>query len=334
MKYQNITIFKNKNANTWYARYRFEGAQHYISGKTQQIVYDRLKVALSKNKAKTNRYTLKSWIEKWYQLYKQKLRERSLIDLKKITYKVPAHLIKKDIRFITSIDLSEHLASIKSNRVRAKTYTVLNDVFDKALKNDVITKNPFNVIDKPKYKPEERYALSESEENLLLDKIKGHNEFYIFAIAVLQGLRPGELVALEYSDLDFENMTISITKSIDELTDDIDVKNEYSNRTIPLFSKTYEIIKDIKPAPNGRLTTHNASTLNDKLKVLVGDITKEKITLYNLRHTFITRLGDKNVPEHIIQTWAGQQIGSTVTKGTYTHVSKETEIKYINILNK
>ena len=83
-----------------------------------------------------------------------------------------------------------------------------------------------------------------------------------------------------------------------------------------------------------RLVTENEKTINRKLRELTQDITEEKISLYNLRHTFITRLADNNVPEHLIQHWAGQRIGSRVTKEVYTHVSKETEHKYINILNK
>ena len=128
-------------------------------------------------------------------------------------------------------------------------------------------------------------------------------------------------------------MTISITKAIDESTDDTNVKNQYSYRTIPLFKKTYEIIKNIDTSSSTRFAKHSVNVTNDKLKGLTKDITKHKITLYNLRHTFITRLGDNNVPEHIIQRWAGHQIGSKVTKTVYTHISKETENKYIDILN-
>ena len=33
MKYQGITIHKNKNCDTWYTRYRVGGKQYYISGR-------------------------------------------------------------------------------------------------------------------------------------------------------------------------------------------------------------------------------------------------------------------------------------------------------------
>ncbi len=335
MKYKNITIFRNPKASTWYARYRLNDKQIYIAGKTQQEVYNKLKQALNKNKISYVKYTLKLWIEKWLKLYKSNLRARSLLDLNNIIDKIPEALKNKDMKKITSLELNEYIITgVKGERVKAKTYVVLNDIFDKAKKNSVIDSNPFDVINKPKYKPKERYALSLSEENMFIEKIKGNPEYYIFVIAIYQGLRPGELLALEFTDLDFVNMTITVNKSLDEKTDDMEVKNEYSNRVIPLFAKTYEFIKAANTKLKKRITTHTEKTLNEKLKELIKGITKEKISLYNLRHTFITRLGDQNIPEHVIQAWCGHGKGSKVTKETYTHVSKETEIKYINILNK
>ena len=36
MKYQGITIHKNKKCNTWYTRFRKNGTQIYISARTQK----------------------------------------------------------------------------------------------------------------------------------------------------------------------------------------------------------------------------------------------------------------------------------------------------------
>lgn len=336
MRYQNKTIFKTPGASTWYTRYRDAAGQHYISGKTQLEVYNKLKLAL-KNKITEKKQielviTLKTWINKWYKLYKSELRERSLNDLIKITDKIPKQFLNKNLKQFTPFELNDYIYSIGSARTRAKTYVVLNDIFDKAYKNDLIEKNPFLKLKKPKYEPKERETLSTEEQNQLLSKIT-NAEYYVYAIALLQGLRPGELMALEYRDVDFKKMTITINKAIDDESDDTEVKNEYSNRTIPLFKQTFEIIKDINTNSNERFAKHTAKVTNEKLKELLNNITDKNISLYNLRHTFITKLQNANIPEHIIQTWVGHAKGSKVTKQVYTHVTDEAEFKYINILN-
>lgn len=335
MKYKNKTILQTPGAKTWYTRYRDNTGQHYISGKTQQEVYKKLKMIIDKTRPALELpkiITLKIWIERWYKMYKSELRERSIIDLQKITSKIPTKMLNKNIKDFTSYEINEYISAISSARTSAKTFVIFNDIFDKAYKNDLITKNPLLNLKKPKYEPKERATLTIDEENQLLQKITTP-EYYIYAVGVLQGLSPGELLALEYRDVNFEEMTISITKSIDEISNDTKVKNKYRYRTIPLFKRTYDIIKNINTDSSERFAKHSVNVTNDKLKELLIGITNKKITMYNLRHTFITRLQDNNIPEHIIQSWVGHSRGSKITKEVYTHVTKETEIKYINILN-
>lgn len=335
MKYQNKSIIKSRGCKTWHTRYRYNGKQYTISGKTQQEVYNKLKLALKNISIEEDvkSYTLKYWIEKWKRLYKQDLRERSINDLNYYLDKIPNSLNKKPIKDIKTIELTEVIQSLNGDRQKNKMYTFINDLLDKAVKNEVIPKNPLAAIEKPSYIANEKYALSLTEENKLYEKLKGNKDLFIYAIAMCQGLRTGELLALEYKDINFENMTITVNKAIDNKTSDEDVKNTYSNRVVPLFKKTYEIIKDIDTRSDRRIVTVGERTLNRKLKQLVADITKEDITLYNLRHTFVTRMQDKKIPNHIIQHWIGHRIGSSVTQRVYTHVTKETEDKYINILN-
>lgn len=58
------------------------------------------------------------------------------------------------------------------------------------------------------------------------------------------------------------------------------------------------------------------------------------ISLHDLRHTFITNCKNKEIPEHIIQSWVGHTIGSQVTSKVYTHINQENTMKYLEKYNK
>ena len=55
MNINDITIFKNKKCNTWYTRYRKDGKQHYISGKTKEIVAHKLEFLLGEKRIITDK---------------------------------------------------------------------------------------------------------------------------------------------------------------------------------------------------------------------------------------------------------------------------------------
>jgi integrase len=57
--------------------------------------------------------------------------------------------------------------------------------------------------------------------------------------------------------------------------------------------------------------------------VITSDL---RITMHELRHTFITRCHEKQIDEILVQKWVGHTIGSTMTKGVYTHIADDKEL--------
>ena len=58
------------------------------------------------------------------------------------------------------------------------------------------------------------------------------------------------------------------------------------------------------------------------------------LKLKDMRSTFITRCKELNIPTHIIQSWVGHKIGSSVTDSIYTKHNRDVDNNYINIINK
>ena len=78
----------------------------------------------------------------------------------------------------------------------------------------------------------------------------------------------------------------------------------------------------------------NAKTIGYTLLKLLKGTDLPRMTIHELRHTFITRCHEKGINELVIQKWVGHAKGSRMTKAVYTHINNEAELKSIKLLNK
>ena len=116
---------------------------------------------------------------------------------------------------------------------------------------------------------------------------------------------------------------------------DLQTKNGASNRTMPMFDLTKQILLKYKDHDQTKRIYEkvNAKTLSMKLIKLLKQNDLPRLTLHELRHTFITRCHEKKIDEIVIQKWVGHAIGSKMTKAVYTHIMDTAETKYIESMN-
>ena len=327
MRYKGITVRQRKDSNTWYARWITNGKEHRISGKTQKEVYKKLKSSLQPQIE--YKITFNSWIDKWFELYQQNNRESTkqmFIQTRKKYF--TTNLFKKDITQVSTLELQEFINSFTTPRMKKRIYQYVRNIVNKAYRNEIIPKDISINLVVPQYKADEKHALTRDEEKLFL-KSAIQNDGVIFVIQLLEGLRPGEGLALEWEDINFKDKTITINKSITRDESDTLTKNKSSNRIIPLFKQTEELILPFKS--NGRIFKYKNNAKRKLFNRILKNADLSNISEHELRHTFITRCAEKNIAEHIIQKWVGHQIGSSVTKSVYTHASIESEKESITL---
>jgi integrase len=90
--------------------------------------------------------------------------------------------------------------------------------------------------------------LTLNEIRLLLKSAKsmGHRWYPIWAMALLTGCRSGELYALQWPDLDFENRRVMISKSFNKRTREIGTTKAGYWREIPMSSELEILLKELK----------------------------------------------------------------------------------------
>lgn len=133
--------------------------------------------------------------------------------------------------------------------------SLLNDMFKKAIGNGYMIINPCDSVVLPKKVKYEQRFLTEEEQEMFLDVAKEYYHYDIFCANLSMGARIGEVLGLKWSDIDFENKTIHIQRTLHyaKLKDDdqchfffTSPKTESSDRIIPLLAETEVIFKRVR----------------------------------------------------------------------------------------
>ena len=99
-----------------------------------------------------------------------------------------------------------------------RTYSILRSILAKANKLGLIDSNPANgdKIELPRLKNKIPDAITKSELNNIVEALSNEPLQYraLLYLAIVSGCRRGELLGLKWSDIDFENHTIHISRSL------------------------------------------------------------------------------------------------------------------------
>lgn len=173
---------------------------------------------------------------------------------------------------------------------------------------------------------------------------------------LFMGLKRGELAGLEWKDIDFENKTMTIQRSVQDIVGfgliTKDPKTENSKRTISMpdkliiYLKEYQVWWDNQKHYLGdrwkdtdRLfCTEDEKTISPGLfrvwlQKTLAKAGLSKVSLHSLRHTNITLQLIADVDMKTVSARAGHSKAST-TSDFYSHFIKNSDIHASEILNK
>ena len=90
----------------------------------------------------------------------------------------------------------------------------ISDVFGYAVKMDMLSDNPCQKVSVPKGEKKEIYTLEEVEQLFELLEEAPMKYKVFFTLAIYSGFRRGELLGLEWKDVDFDNNVISVRRTL------------------------------------------------------------------------------------------------------------------------
>ena len=93
-------------------------------------------------------------------------------------------------------------------------YTVLRRALDYAVRDGLVRRNVAATIDRPRVAHREAAVLSPEQAQVLLEAARGERLYALYAVAMAAGLRRGEALALRWSDVDLEDGTLRVVRTL------------------------------------------------------------------------------------------------------------------------
>ena len=205
-----------------------------------------------------------------------------------------------EIEDIKPSDLKKWLYSVSDVGTKSKKHYlgVLSGIFNEALLDEVIQRNPVKLIralkyDKPTIKP-----FTADEVRLIMNNAPDNNFKYYLAIAFYTGMRSGEIVGLKKRDIDFKDGLINIERSRSRFGESTP-KTKYSMRQVPIIKLLEPYLLELYDKHDNEylfITQYNKPYRDTNVFVnqywipILKDLKIEYRRPYNTRHTYATNM--------------------------------------------
>ncbi|WP_262315203.1 tyrosine-type recombinase/integrase [Lacticaseibacillus parakribbianus] len=183
-----------------------------------------------------------------------------------------------------------------------------------------------------------------------IDRDTNLKDYAIFRTLAYTGLRHGELIALQWGDVDLVACAIKVTKTLSNSREVKGGKIEppktpAGNRVVPLDGETVKVLKDWKELQakeliikgwknegtkqyvfNGRQNKHIAkATIPYRLKKIIDDNNlKPAISIHKFRHSYISNMLISGASVSTVQHLVGHE-SPEITLRVYAHISKDVK---------
>ena len=332
-----------------------------VLGKTRAECKAKLKKAIEESQSldvgRADEYTVAAWLRTWFDLYaKPHIRPSTMNYYHR---NIEQHIIPAigdiPLNKLTTRDLQKLYNDLQNNgrlrKVQKKEkpglsnstvrgiHMMLHNALDRAVKEKLILANPTENCIIPKIEKQEMKILHPDHISSYLNAAERRNALPMFYLELVSGLRKGELVALQWSDLDEANCTISVSKQASWDTEGNLIlsqpKTGNSIREVSIPQDAVELLKQehakhpsnpwMFPSSRTGEMYHPDSVVTLHKRIL-KDAGLEHIRFHDLRHTFATLALQNGVDVKTVSSMLGHY-DAGFTLRTYTHATRQMQQK-------
>lgn len=320
---------RKKPSGRWEGRYTQgidpvtgRAIQKSVSAKTQAECKEKLAKAIRENRGvplnHTGDYTAAEWCRLWFETYsKPNIRYNTAKGYEGI---IEHHIIPAigtiKLKQLSSIHIQRMYNDLKengrmprgakqndkalSNTFVRRVHAVLQTALKQAVKERLIPYNPCENCRIPPKDKKEMTILPPEKIGRYLQEAEKYGVLPMFYLELSSGLRRGELLALQWSDLNVKERILTVNKQVTRMEGELDVtepKTKNSVRKVALSQQAVDLLVQeheqhpdnpiLFPSPRtgGYWSPDAVSRINRKLLKNAG--IEEHVRFHDLRHPYV-----------------------------------------------
>ena len=293
--------------------------------------------------------TFGEWLDFWYQNYsKPKLRPKSQLDYENSIYRhiIPA-LGKILLVELTVNDLQQFYAQMKksgrlirtqiygeglSDRMVRACHTRCLTALNRAIADGLIRVNPATDCKLPSQTTKDMNILTREEMQRFLIQTKEEGYYELFLLELATGLRRGEVLALQWDDLNFNTGELRIQRQVYRANGELVVsapKTKAALCTIVLPPALLSVLEEYHqqvdsrwmfPSPAKKDSPLDPATVRKRLQTILEHAGCKRVRFHDLRHLFVTTALENGMDVKTLSVITGH-VSAKTTLNVYTHVT-------------
>lgn len=304
--------------------------------------------------------SLKNYLREWLTEYKKgNVRKNTyILHERNVETKIIPYFQEANLKDIKPMRYQKFINDLAEQGYSKRTLEIIHGTMFNAMQTAVhplkkIDSNPCEGVTIPKVNSKKKsleYIESDDIAHFLKVARQDNYMYYMFFKTLIEtGLRKGEAAALQRSDIDLKNQTISVTKSLDfqAKPDESlfgETKTYESERTIKIsntlakeLSNHFKVINENKIVFND-MYKHELdlvfcredgnflpkSTLFNSFSRILNKAGIDKLPIHALRHTHAVLLLESGASMKFVQERLGHK-SITITSDVYSHISAKIE---------
>ncbi len=330
----NIT---KRGPNTWRLRYDVPylpgQKRHQVSVTvhgTKKEAEDILNRRLTERRGPSSRITVSEYLERW--LDSCQVSPRTLYGYaEKVRNYIVPYLGDKPLSDLKGMDCDAMYVAMRqkglSNTTIGGTHRILNIAMKRALKWELIYRNPADNATPPKPDRGEVKVWDENDFRRFWEVAVESEYYQMYRLAYLTGMRRSELCGLKWENVDLDAGAIRVVQTLQKVPGKGIVvgqpKSKRSRRAIEIGDATVELLLDIT-ARGDYVFTRNGKpvspdTVSHDFSRLVKEAGLPHLTFHGLRHCHASVLLSKNIHPKVVQERLGHA-DITMTMNVYSHI--------------